>query len=69
MVKPIYDPYLFFKSKPFGIISLQNNNFLILAEDFFITIKEITIRIVNIMTKKHIYLTFKMFIKFNNIFI
>lgn len=69
MIESTHDSCLLYKSEHLSIIGLQTNNILMLVEDLFIIIKKVTIKTVNIITKKHIYFTFKMFIKFHNIFI
>ena len=65
MTKSTYDLYLLYKSEPLGIIGLQINDTLMLAEDPFAVIEEVTIKMANIMTKEHTYLTPQTPIKFN----
>lgn len=66
MTKLTYNLCLLYRSKPFGIISLQTDNTLILLENFFATIKENTIKMANIMTTEYAYLTSEIPIKFNS---
>ena len=52
MRESIYDPYLFFSSDPtFGIIGLQTDDTLILADNEFASIEEDAIKSGKIMTK------------------
>ena len=65
MTESTYDPCLLYKSEPLGIIGLQTDDTLMLAEDPFAVIEEVTIKMANIMTKERTYLTPKTPIKFN----
>ena len=52
MTKSIYDPCLLYKYEPFGIVSLQTDNILILTNNTFVAIEEKAIKIAKLMTKK-----------------
>ena len=61
-----YDPYIFFSSSPaFGIVGIQINNILILADNDFASIEEDVIKSTKIMTKNREYLTYAHPLKFS----
>ena len=67
MVQSTYDPCLFYKSEPLGIVGLQTDDTLILADDAFAEAEEDAIRSAKIMTKARDHLTSTKPIKFNSI--
>lgn len=66
MIKLIYNSYLLYRFKTFGITGLQTNSTLMLTKNLFTTIKGDTIKIANIIIKKYTYFIFKIYIKFND---
>lgn len=65
MKQSIYDLYLFYRSDPFNIVSLQTDNTLLLAEDVFADAEEAKIRQAKLMSKDQNYFTIDKSIKFN----
>lgn len=51
MEESTYDLCLLYNSKLFGIMEIQTNNILILADSNFASVKEAAIQVVKIMTK------------------
>lgn len=64
MTESIYD-FCFYRSNPLGIVRMQTNDTLILADDVFASNEEEVIKAAKIMTKDHKYLTSAQPIKFN----
>lgn len=60
-----YNPCLLYKSDPLGIVGLQTDNTLLLAEDDFADAKENALRHAKLMSKDREYLTINKPIKFN----
>ena len=67
MIKSTYNVNFFYYSSLFGIIGMQTNNILILADNNFASIKKDAIRLAKIMTKDRKHFTFENTLKFNNI--
>ena len=65
MTESTYDACLLFKSEPLGVIGLQTDDTLILADDAFATLEEEAIVAAKIMTKSRECLTTVSPIKFN----
>lgn len=57
MTESTYDPCFFYRSGPLGIIGMQTNNTLILADNNFANKEEKTVKNAKIMTKDWKYLT------------
>ena len=66
MIKSIYNCYLLYSFSLFGIVGMQIDNTLILADNNFAYIKEDAIRSAKIMTKNRKHLTFIHSLKFND---
>ena len=66
MTQSTYDLCLLYKSNLFGIVGLQMDNTLILAEVFFANIEEDAIQSAKIMTKAREHLIITKPIKFND---
>lgn len=66
MTESTYDSCLLYKSEPLGIIGLETNDTLMLAEGPFAAIEEDAIKTANIMTKERAHLTPETPIKFNS---
>ena len=60
-----YDLCLLYKCVPFGIVEMQTNDTLILADNDFASKEEAEIKAAKIMTKDREYLTFTQPLKFN----
>ena len=65
IVQSTYDPCLLYKSEPLGIVGLQTDDTLILADDAFAEAEEDAIKSAKIMTKARDHLTSTKPIKFN----
>ena len=65
MKESTYDPCLFYSSGLFGIVGMQTDDILILADDDFASIEEDAIKSAKIMTKDRKYLTSAYSLKFN----
>lgn len=65
MIESTYDSYLLFRFKPLGIVGMQTNNTLILADNNFANIEKETIKSTKIITKDREYLTLAHLLKFN----
>lgn len=57
MKESIYNLYLLYKSGPFGIMEMQTDDILILADNNFTRKEEVEIKVVKIITKDQEYLT------------
>lgn len=66
MIKSIYNRYLFYNSSSFGIVKIQTDDILILANNNFASTEKDTIRSVKIITKDKEYLTLTHPLKFND---
>lgn len=66
MIKSTYNPCLLYISSSFGIVRMQIDNILILADNDFTSTKEDTIKSAKTMTKDREHLTPTYFLKFNN---
>ena len=66
MTESIYDACLLYRSRPLGIIGLQTDDTLILADKVFAAREEDAIMTANIMTKNRECLTIASPIKFNS---
>lgn len=66
MSQSTHNPYLLYKSDPFCIVSLQNNDMLLLAETYFADAKENIIKSAKLMSKDRDHLTIDKRIKFND---
>ena len=66
MTKSIDDLYLLFKSEPLGIMGIQTNNTLILANNSFVSIEEKAIKSAKIMTKDREHFISAHPLKFNS---
>ena len=51
MVKSTYNPFLFYRSSPLEIVTMQTNDTLILANNHFVNKKEDAVRDAKIKTK------------------
>ena len=60
-----YDPCLLFKSNPLGIVGLQTDDTLLLADDTFADAEEDAIKYAKLMSKDRNHLTTNKPIKFN----
>ena len=65
MTESTYDSCLLYKPEPLGIVGLQTDDTLMLANDAFAVEEENAIKTANIMTKERTYLTLDTPIKFN----
>lgn len=65
MKESIYDPYFFYSFGSFGIIKMQTDDILILANDDFVYKEEKAVKKAKIMTKNWKYLTSIQSLKFN----
>lgn len=65
MTQSIYKPCLFYRSGVIGIVRMQTNDILILANNDFDSNKEEAVKAVKLMIKDYKYPTFIQFIKFN----
>ena len=65
MTKSTYDSCLFFRSEPLGIVGMQTDDTLILADNNFASTEEEAIKSAKIMTKNREYLTPAHPLKFN----
>ena len=65
MIKLIYNLCLLFRSEPLGIVGMQINDKLILADNNFASTKEKVIKLAKIMAKDKKYLTSTRLLKFN----
>ena len=65
MTKSTYDPCLLYRFGPLGIVGMQTDDKLILADNDFASNEEEAIKKAKIMTKDREYLTFTQPIKFN----
>ena len=66
MTKSTYDSCLFFRSEPLGIVGMQIDDILILADNNFASTKEEAIKSAKIITKDREYLTSAHPLKFNS---
>ena len=66
MTESTYDSCLLFRSEPLGIVKMQTDDTLILADNNFASTKEKTIKSAKIMTKDREYLTLVYPLKFNS---
>lgn len=67
IIELTYNSYLFFRSKPLGIIGMQTNDILILANNNFANTKKEVIKSIKIIIKNKKHFTFIYSLKFNNI--
>ena len=67
MIKSIYNLCLYYNSSLFGIVGMQTNNTLILADNVFASIKKNAIRSTKIMTNNREHLSSIYLLKFNGI--
>ena len=67
MIESIYNPCLFYSFSLFGIVEIQTDNILILADNDFASIKKNAIRLIKIMIKNKEYFTPIYFPKFNSV--
>ena len=65
MIESTYDPCLFYSSSSFGIVGMQTDNTLILADNDFASIDDDAIILAKIMTKDKEHLTSAHSLKFN----
>ena len=66
MKESTYDPCLFYSSGSFGMVGMQMDDTLILADNEFVGNEETAIQLVKIMTKEREYLTHVHPLKFND---
>lgn len=64
-----YGHSLFYRYQLFGIVDLQTNNILIIANNSFVDIKKQVIKTAKFMTRKQTYLSLKTYNKFNSTWI
>lgn len=67
MIELIYDPCFLYSSSSLGIIRMQIDDILILADNNFASTKENAIRLAKIMTKNKEHLTSAHLLKFNGV--
>lgn len=65
MTESTYDPCLFYRSYPLGIVGMQSDEIFILADDVFASNKEGAIKEAKMMIYDHEYLSYTQPIKFN----
>ena len=65
IIESIYNLCIFYSLSSFGIVEMQTDNTLILADNNFASTKENAIRLAKIMTKDRKRLTFAHPLKFN----
>ncbi len=65
MEKSTYNPYFLYRSGPFGIVGIQTDDTLILANNDFASKEEVEIKARKIMTKDREHFTFIQPLKFN----
>ena len=66
MINSTYNPCLLYNSSSFGIVKMQTNDILILADNNFTSTEKDVIRSIKIMTKNKEHFTSIHFLKFNN---
>lgn len=66
MRESIYNPCFFYRTDPYRYVGIQTNDILILANNYFTSKKEKTIKLAKIMTKNKKYLTSIKPLKFNS---
>ena len=65
MTESTYNSYLLFETEPLGIMKMQTNDILILADNNFASTTKETIKLAKIMTKNKEYITLVHPLKFN----
>lgn len=65
IIESIYDPWLLYKFGPFGIVEMQTDDILILANNNFASKKEVAIKVAKIIKKDWEHLTSIQPLKFN----
>ena len=66
MKESTYDPCLLYSFGPFGVVEIQTDDILILADNNFARKDETVIQSTKIMTKERKYLTYAHPLKFNS---
>ena len=67
IIESTYNPYLLHSNSSFGIVGMQTDNILILADNNCASIKEDAIKLAKIMTKDRKHLTLIHPLKFNGV--